>query len=70
VDVLCDQLENPGMGAPIFAMSFTVNNTGRAAATTLVFEVTDSNFKGKSISEASTYTLTALFSPGPSSRRG
>lgn len=65
VDVTCDQLENPGMGSTHFAMSFTVDNKRRAAVTALVFEISDTNLESQAIGEASTYTLTGPFSPGP-----
>jgi hypothetical protein len=64
VDVSCDQLENPGMGSTTFAMSFTVNVGGRAAATALVFEIRDSDLKDQPIGQASTYTLIGPFPPG------
>jgi len=64
VDVTCDQLENPGMGSTTFAMSFTVNVRGRAAATALVLEIADTNLRGQPSGETSTYTLTGPFSPG------
>jgi hypothetical protein len=53
------------MGSPNFAMSFTVTNRGQAAATALVFEITDRDFNDRPISEVSTYMLTGTFSPGP-----
>lgn len=65
VDAVCDQLENPGMGSTDFAMSFTVNNTGRVAATALVFEIADTNLRDQPIGQSSTYTLTGPFPPGP-----
>src|ERR1041384_4487808 len=65
VDVVCDQVDNPGMGSTDFTMSFTVTNHERVAVTALVFEIADTNLKGQPTGEASTYTLTGPFSPGP-----
>lgn len=65
VDVICSQLDNPGMGHNDFGMTFTVTTSGRAAATALVFEIADTNLEGEPIGENSTYTLTGPFSPGP-----
>jgi hypothetical protein len=65
VDVVCDQVDNPGMGGNDFTMRFTVSVKGGTAATALVFDIADTDLRGQPVGEVSTYTLTGTFSPGP-----
>lgn len=63
VDVVCSQLDFVGKDSAEFTMSFLVTNRGRAAATALVFEITDTGLGSEPVGEPWTYTLTGPFPP-------
>jgi hypothetical protein len=63
VDVVCNQLDFVGKDSTEFTMSFRLTNKGRAAATALVFEITDTGLGGKPVGEPWAYTLTGPFPP-------
>jgi hypothetical protein len=63
VDVVCNQLDFVGKDSNDFTMSFLVTNSGRAAATALVFEITDTGLGSEPVGEPWAYTLTGPFPP-------